>query len=93
MKLFTVVTLRDDLVMGWTEEEFEDLPSAGPPPVTDIDRLAAAADELGYLAGWHYTVTRAPEGQLRLSADQRTAVMLGALIRIEPHVPAHEVAP
>ncbi len=94
MKLFTVVTVRgDELVLGWTEHEFAILPNLAPPPPAELDRLVAALAAQGYLCAWLYGVARSAEGSPQLIPVRRTGVLATAVVRIEPHRPAHPVVP
>jgi len=88
IRLFRVVTMREDVVLGVTPAE---LAALG--PGTDVERLARRIAAEGQFTAWRYVVGRAPDGSTRLAARNRVAVLKQDALMVEPYVPALPVAP
>jgi hypothetical protein len=88
IRLFRVMTIREDLVMGLTPSEIAAM-GAGP----DVDVLARHIVAAGQLTGWRYVVGRAPDGGTRLAARDRVAVLRQDALTVQPYRAALPVAP
>lgn len=86
--LMTVVSARDDVVIGVTETEIPALAARSPVGVV-ADLLAGQ----GRLSAWRYAPARGEDGVIRLMPIHRMAIFAGGVIRIEPYVPDQEVVP
>jgi hypothetical protein len=79
IKLFKIVTARDDIVIGLTADEMRQL-GQGP----EIDKLAQWLNSSGQITVWRYTVGRDQAGNLQQVPSQRVAVFKSDTLRIEP---------
>jgi hypothetical protein len=80
MKLFKIITAKDEIVVGLSEEE---LRSFG--PKADLDNLADKIAFAGQLTMWQYAVTKGGDGALRQAPAKRIAVFKTDTLRIEPY--------
>ena len=89
MKLFKVVTQRDETVIGIKEEELRAFGPAG-----DLDNLAQRLGTAGMIVVWQYAPKKGSDGQLQQAPAQRIAVFASGISRIEPYAtPLPVVAP
>ncbi|SHJ30547.1 hypothetical protein SAMN02745194_02256 [Roseomonas rosea] len=88
VRLFKVVSPRDEVTIGLTAAELSALGS-GP----EVERIARKLVADGQLTVWLYAVGRAPDGSTRYAALRRVALMRNETLRIEPVTPALPVAP
>jgi hypothetical protein len=83
IKLFKMITAKDEVVIGLSEEE---LRSFGPRP--DVDNLAEHLVSAGQITAWQYAVKKAADGALVQAPLRRIAVFKSDTLRIEPYNPA-----
>jgi hypothetical protein len=83
MKLFKVVTPKDDVVIGLAAEE---LRSFG--PAADLDNLAQHLATAGQMTVWQYAVKKDKDGSLVQAPLRRVAIFKADTLRIEPVNPA-----
>jgi len=83
VKLFKIVTAKDDIEIGLTDGELRSF-GAGP----DIDVLAKKLADAGQITVWQYAVQRAPDGGTVHAPLKRVAVFKTDTLRIEPFNPA-----
>ena len=83
IKLFKMVTAKDEVVIGLNDEE---LRSFGPRP--DVDNLAERLVSAGQITAWQYAVKKAADGSLVQAPLRRIAVLKSDTLRIEPYNPA-----
>jgi hypothetical protein len=89
VKLFKIITPKDDVVVGVTAEELAKFGS-GP----DLDRLARQLSESGQMTIWQYAVHKNTNGDLQEVPLKRIAVFKNDTLRIEPYAsPLPVVAP
>jgi hypothetical protein len=88
IRLFRVVSPRDEIIIGLTPAELATL-GAGP----EAERIGRKLAADGQVGAWRYVVTRAPDGTSRFAAIGRIAVMRQDTYRIEPYSAALPVAP
>jgi hypothetical protein len=89
MKLFKVVTQRDETVIGLKDEELRTFGPAG-----DLDNLAQRLGTAGMIVVWQYAPKKGSDGQLQQAPAQRIAVFASGISRIEPYTtPLPVVAP
>lgn len=89
MKLFKVITQRDETVIGLKDEELRSFGPAG-----DLENLALRLGTNGTLVVWQYAPKKASDGQLQQAPAQRIAVFASGISRIEPYAtPLPIVAP
>jgi hypothetical protein len=88
VRLFKIVTAKDDIVVGLTPDELNAL---GPGP--DIDKIARRLAGAGQITVWQYAVRKAGDGALQQAPLHRIAVFRQDTLRIEPYVAAIPVIP
>lgn len=88
MKLFKIITIRDEVVVGLNDDE---LRSFG--PKADLDNLANQIATAGQLTVWQYVVKKGDDGALRQTPGQRVAIFKTDTLRIEPYVSGLPVDP
>ena len=87
VRLFRVVTMRGDVVIGLTPGQLDAL-GQGP----EVERLARRIAQEGQLTAWRYVVTRAADGSTRLATRDRVAVLRQDALMVEPYAAALPVA-
>ena len=87
VRLYRVVTIRGDLVLGLSSAELAAL-GTGP----EVERIARRIAQEGQFTAWRYVVSRAPDGGTRLAARDRVAVLRQDALMVEPYTPALPVA-
>ena len=80
MKLFKVVTQRDETVIGLKDEELRTFGPGG-----DLDNLAQRLGTAGMIVVWQYAPKKGSDGQLQQAPAQRIAVFASGISRIEPY--------
>jgi hypothetical protein len=88
IKLFKVVTPKDEIVIGLSQE---DLRKLGPAP--DLDNLAQHLASAKQMTAWQYAVQRGADGQLEHAPLRRVALFANEALRLEPYSPAYRIAP
>jgi hypothetical protein len=89
VKLFKIISTKDDVVVGVTSEELLK-PGSGP----DLDRFARQLADSGQMTVWQYAVRKDANGNLQQAPLRRIAVFRNDTLRIEPYVsPLQVVAP
>jgi hypothetical protein len=88
VRLFRIMTMREDLVVGLMPADIAAL-GAGP----EVDVLARHIAAAGQLTGWRYVVGRAPDGGTRLATRDRVAVLRQNALIVEPYRAALPVLP
>ncbi len=83
IKLFKMVTAKDEVVIGIGDQE---LRSFGARP--DVDNLAEHLVAAGQITAWQYAVKKAADGSLVQAPLKRVAVLKSDTLRIEPFNPA-----
>ena len=88
VKLFKVVTPKDEMLIGVTETELR-----GYGPLPDVENLAQRLGSAGQIAAWQYAVRKGSDGQLQQAPLQRVAVFAAGVVRIEPYRSPRRVVP
>jgi hypothetical protein len=83
VRLFRVVTMREDVLLGLTPAEMAALGS-GP----EVERLAVHIATEGQVTGWRYRSERSPNGGTQLATHHRVAVLRQDALMLEPYAPA-----
>lgn len=83
IRLFRVVSQRDDIIIGLTPAELATMGS-GP----EAERIGRALAAQGQIGAWRYVVGRAPDGSTRYAATARVSILRQETYRIEPYTPA-----
>ena len=80
MKLFKIVTQRDETVIGLKAEELRNFGPSG-----DLENLAQRIGTVGQMVVWQYAAKKGSDGQLQQAPAQRIAVFASGISRIEPY--------
>lgn len=83
VRLYRLVTMKGDVVIGLTRPEIEAL-GTGP----EVERIARRIAEAGQITAWRYQVSRAPDGSTRFAARERVAVLRQDALMVEPYTAA-----
>jgi hypothetical protein len=83
IKLFKVITAKDEVVIGLTDPELRSFGPRG-----DIENLAERLVSAGQVTAWQYAVQRAADGSTVQAPLRRVAVFKSDTLRIEPYNPA-----
>ena len=83
VKLFKIVTAKDDVMIGLTDSELKSFGS-GP----DLDNLAQRLASAGQITVWQYAVKHGDDGNLIQAPLRRVAIFKTDTLRIEPFNPA-----
>lgn len=86
VKLFKIVTARDEIVVGVTDKEMGNDGS-------DLARLTAKMRAAGQLEVWRYAVRKAPNGDLEQAPSTRVMLIYSDTLRIEPYTTPLKVLP
>ena len=78
VKLFKIVSTRDEIVVGVTDK---DLSGEG----SDLARLTAKMKAAGQLEVWRYAVRKAANGDLEQAPSTRVMLIFSDTMRIEPY--------
>jgi hypothetical protein len=87
VKLFKIVTPRDEIVIGVTDKDLEGVEG------TDLARLAAKMRAAGQLEVWRYAVRKADSGDLQQAPSSRVMIIYSDTLRIEPYASTLKVSP
>jgi hypothetical protein len=79
VKLFKIVTAKDDIVIGLTADDVRTMGGA-----PELDKLAQWLNSAGQITVWRYAVGRDAGGNLQQTPSQRVAVFKNDTLRIEP---------
>lgn len=88
VSLFKVVSAKDDMVVGLTQDELAKLG-----PGVPLEVFAAELQRRGQMAVWQFASTRGAQGDLVMSPVQRIIVIYPGTARIEPYRSALKVIP
>ena len=82
MRLFRIVTMRGDLLVGLTEAELATLGS-GP----GVERIARRIANFGQITAWRYSTGPGTDGGLALVTHGQVAVLRQDALMVEPCAP------
>lgn len=86
VKLFRIVTPRDEIIVGLTD--FEPAGEGG-----ELGRFAAKMKSAGQLEVWRYAVRKAANGDLEQAPSTRVMLIYSDTLRIEPYSTPLRVLP
>jgi hypothetical protein len=89
VKLFKVITSRDEIVIGVTAKELEALGGG-----TEVERLARRLVDAGQMTFWQYATRKnATSGDLQQAPLRKVAVLKSESLRIEPYATSLAILP
>jgi hypothetical protein len=77
--LYKVITIKDDIVIGLSADEFDRLGSKGAGAVAST--LAAK----GEMTEWQYAVRKASNGDLQIAPLHKICLLANSSLRVEPY--------
>lgn len=87
MKLFKIVTVKDEIVVGLSAEELQALGG------NDASAVAHALAQKGDLTVWQYNVHRGPNGELQQAPTAKIGLLANASLRVEPYTTSYKIIP
>jgi hypothetical protein len=78
--LFKVVTVKDDVVVGWTADELNAIGRGEP-----IGTVSGELQRAGQLSVWQYATKKDQDGALKMMPLRRIVVFSSGTARIEPY--------
>ncbi|MDF0522898.1 hypothetical protein P0R31_37330 [Bradyrhizobium yuanmingense] len=87
MKLFKIVTVKDEIVVGLSAQELQALGG------NDASAVAHALAQKGDLTVWQYNVHRGPNGELQQAPTAKIGLLAHASLRVEPYTTPYQIAP
>lgn len=87
MKLFKVITVKDDIVIGLSDAELAAVGGA------DAGAVARAIAQKGALTAWQYNVRRGANGELLQAPTAQVGVLANVSLRVEPYATTYAVVP
>ena len=89
VKLFKVITSRDEIVIGVTAKELEALGGGA-----EVERLAKRLVDAGQMTFWQYATRKnATSGDLQQAPLRKVAVLKSESLRIEPYATPLAILP
>jgi hypothetical protein len=86
VRLFKVVSPRDEIFVGLTAQELAALQGSSP-----AEAMAKKIAAEGQMTVWQYSVRRGDGGTLVMAPLAKVSLMAAGIVRIEPYQPAHPV--
>lgn len=91
MKLFKIITTKDDVIVGVSKE---DIPGAAANAANpDLGAIAEALNASGYINAWVYAPRRGPKGEAQQAASRRVSLFAQSIVRVEEYTTDQEVIP
>ena len=78
--LFKVVTMKDDVVVGWTTDELNAIGRGEP-----LGTVSSELQRAGQLPAWQYATKKDRDGSLKMMPLRRIVVFSSGTARIEPY--------
>lgn len=87
VKLFKVVTVKDEIIIGVQDGEIV------PAGSLDAPRIAAALKEKGELGVWQYAVRKGADGSLQQAPLHKVGLLAHSSLRVEPYATPLTILP
>jgi hypothetical protein len=89
VKLFKVVSVKDDTIIGLTDDQLRGFGSGA-----DVEVLSKQLAAAGQLTVWQYVTRKAADGALQQAPLRQVSIFPANTVRIEPYAtPLEVVAP
>jgi hypothetical protein len=85
--LFKVVTVKDEIVVGLSDDEMKALGG------TDASAVAHALAQKGDMTVWQYNVHRGPNGDMQQAPTAKIGLLANASLRVEPYTTPYAIVP
>ncbi|WP_342359015.1 hypothetical protein [Terrarubrum flagellatum] len=87
VKLFKVVTVKDEIIIGVQDGEIV------PAGSLDAEHIAAALKEKGELGVWQYAVRKGADGSLQQAPLHKIGLLFNNSLRVEPYATPLAILP
>jgi hypothetical protein len=87
VKLFKLVTVKDEIVIGLSAAELQALGGA------DAGAVAHGIAQKGDLTAWRYNVQRGANGELTQAPTAKVGVFAATSLRVEPYATTYPILP
>jgi hypothetical protein len=85
VKLFKVVTIKDEIVIGLSDDEMKALGGS------DAGAIAHALAQKGDMRVWQYNVHHGPNGDLQQAPTAKIGLLANASRRVEPYTTPYAI--
>ena len=87
VNLFKVVTVKDEIVIGLSDDEMKALGGS------DASTVAHALAQKGDMMVWQYDVHRGPNGDMQQAPTAKIGLLANASLRVEPYTTPYAIVP
>ena len=87
VSLFKVVTVKDEIVIGLSDDEMKALGGS------DASAVAHALAQKGDMMVWQYNVHRGANGDMLQAPTAKIALLANASLRVEPYTTPYAIVP
>jgi hypothetical protein len=87
VNLFKVVTVKDEIVIGLSNDEMKALGGS------DASAVAHALAQKGDMTVWQYNVHRGPNGDMQQAPTAKIGLLANASLRVEPYTTPYAIVP
>ena len=87
VSLFKVVTVKDEIVIGMSDDEMKALGGS------DASAVAHALAQKGDMSVWQYNVHRGPNGDMQQAPTAKIGLLATASLRVEPYTTPYAIVP
>jgi hypothetical protein len=87
VNLFKVVTVKDEIVIGLSDDEMKALGGS------DASAVAHALAQKGDIMVWQYNVHRGPNGDMQQAPTAKIGLLANASLRVEPYTTPYAIVP
>ena len=87
VNLFKVVTVKDEIVIGLSDDEMKALGGS------DASAVAHALAQKGDMMVWQYNVHRGPNGDMQQAPTAKIGLLANASLRVEPYTTPYVIVP
>ena len=85
--LFKIVTVKDEVIIGFNADELRHLDGH------DAGAVARALVARGSLSAWQYTVSKGPDGELLQKPVHKIGLLTHSSLRVEPYSTPYTIVP
>jgi hypothetical protein len=86
-KLFKIITVKDEIVIGLDDAELKDVGGA------DAGAVARSLAAKGQMTAWQYAVKHGANGELQQAPLRQVGLLANSSLRVEPYTTPYVVVP
>jgi hypothetical protein len=86
-KLFKIITIKDEIVIGLSESELGQIGG------NDAGAVARSLAAKGEMTAWQYAVKHAANGDLQQAPLRQVGLLANASLRVEPYTTTYAIVP